>query len=848
MEIHSDNCDMYFSHPSDPTPNQLKFMRVFKAIGLLALLAVLIGAMNQNIGKVPPLGKFFDPHHGFWRNADPIDLQSEFSLDGLPIMSDARVAIDARGVPHVFASNESDLYFLQGFLTAKDRLWQMEFQTHAAAGRISELIGEKAIHFDIEQRRMGMVVAAQAALDAFGSDTVYRNVVQSYTDGVNAYISSLNRDQLPFEYRLLNYAPEAWTPLKSSLLLKYMAKMLTGTERDRENTALFELLGEERFRELYPEQNLLSDPVVPGPNWGSIGPDSSEANISFGATPANTERPPKNLGSNNWAVHGSRTESGLPILCNDPHLRLSLPAIWYEIQLNAPSINCYGVSLPGAPGITLGFNKDVAWGVTNAGRDVRDYYRIEWKDETKSEYKTGDDWKAASFRIDTFLVRNSDPVYDTVRITEFGPVAYEEDGQEFAFWWAAHEPSNELRTFYLLNRAKNVDDYKEALTTYSCPGQNFAFADNSNTIALSQQGNFPARQIEHGRFIMEAASAPPIPDRIPQPENPIIINPERGFVSSANQAVADTTYPYYYTGIFEEFRNRTINRTLEADSSVSVQDMMDLQNNSYNLLAAQALPIMMELLDTNRFVNKEDERLAYGQLLEWTDHVNERGHIGPTVFQIWWDELNNLIYDEMNSSYYDQGKYFEHSWKEMSETGKAYLDMKDAKYVYPMATVTIDLLKNHPDHEIFDHKFSDGKIDVAADMVYDAFYWTSIKFNEIIEYELNEPHWGLYQDTRLQHLARVEALGSPNLFIGGNENAPNAMTATHGPSWRVIVELDKDWPRAYGVYPGGQSGNPGSPNYYGSLDKWMEAKYDTLLFMRDFNDGGERLTRFSVSE
>lgn len=820
-------------------------MRYIQTFGVLILTVIVVVSMNLRLGKIPPLGKFFDPHHGFWKNADVLGQQMDIDLNGLPVQPGSKVAIDGRGVPHIFAANDHDLYFLQGYLTAKYRLWQMEFQTHAAAGRISEIVGEKALHFDLEQRRMGMVESAQAALDAFASDTVYRNVVQSYTDGVNAHISSIERDDLPFEYRLLDYEPEPWTPLKSSLLLKYMAKMLTGTERDRENTALMALLGEDLFRELYPEQNLLSDPVIPGPyHLSKTDSDSSERTISEGPVPVNTDRPPKNLGSNNWAVSGARTESGLPILCNDPHLRLSLPSIWFEVQLQAPGINCYGVSLPGAPGITIGFNKDVAWGVTNAGRDVKDYYRVEWKDASKKEYRSGDAWKPATFRIDTLQVRNSEPVFDTVRMTEFGPVAYYEDGEGFAFWWTAHQPSNELRTFYLLNRAKNVEDYQEALKTYACPGQNFVFADNSNTIALSQQGNFPDRQIEHGRFIMEAASAPPIPDRIPQPDNPITINPVRGFVSSANQAVADITYPYYYTGVFEEFRNRTINRTLEADSSVSVQDMMDLQNNSYNLLAAEALPVMMELLDTNRFVNKEDERLAYGQLLDWTDYVNERGHIGPTVFQIWWDELNNLIYDELNSPFYDQAKYFEYSWQEMSETGKAYLDMRDPKYVYPMAMVTIDLLKNHPEHRIFDHKFSDGKIDVAADLVYDAFYWTSIKFNEILEFELNEPHWGLYQDTRLQHLARVEALGSPNLFVGGNENAPNAMTATHGPSWRMIVELDEQWPRAYGVYPGGQNGNPGSPGYFGSLDKWMEAKYDTLLFMKDFNDGGMDLQRF----
>jgi len=824
-------------------------MKYLKSILLIIASVGITLAFNTRIGVLPPLGKFFDPHGGFWNNAEYEGESRQLDLSGLDLELPATVILDERSVPHIFAGNDHDLYFLQGYLTAKDRLWQMEFQTHAAAGRISEIVGAKAIGFDKEQRRIGMVASAQKALDAFSQDSVCVNVVQAYADGINTFIKTLDRSSRPFEYRLLEYEPEPWTPLKCSLLLKYMAKMLNGTERDFENTALLELLGRELFDELYPEQNLLSDPVIEPPYTSfneSINDTGLDGLISFGPLPDPGIRQPKNIGSNNWAVSGTRTKSGNPILASDPHLKLSLPSIWYEVQLNAPGINCYGVALPGAPGITIGFNDDVAWGVTNAGQDVKDHYRIQFKDRTRTEYKVGDEWIVATQRVDTIKVRGQENVFDTIVGTRFGPVAFKENGEDIALWWTAHRPSNELRAFYQLNRASNIQDYHKALEYYECPGQNFVFIDKTN-IAIRHRGAFPAKNVmEHGRFVLDGTVDHTLPSIIPFEEGPVMVNPKRGFVSSANQAPTDSTYPYYYTGVFEEFRNRTINRVLESDSSITIKDMMDLQTNNLSLLAEEALPLMLEILDTNMFVHDSLERLSYSFITEW-DHVHDPGSLGATIFQIWWDELNGLIYDEMNSKVYRQENYYDDSWREMVVSNKAYMDLKDSRYVYPMASVTIDLLKNKRDHVIFDHLSTPDKTEDATQLVFDALYWASVKIGDIIKYDLNEVHWGLYQDTRLRHLARIDALGSPNLFVGGNENAPNAMTATHGPSWRMVVEMTKKGPQAFGVLPGGQSGNPGSPDYLYSLDKWMNSEYHELEFWSEPDAAPRNNLRYDIT-
>lgn len=815
-------------------------MKLLKPLLGLLLVAGLVYLGDTRLGSLPPIMKFVDPYHGFWQNTVLNDGKSvdEFSFGQLS--SESKVVMDERGVPHVFAFNNHDLYFLQGYLTAKDRLWQMEFQTRAAAGRLSEVIGEKTLAFDLEQRRIGMTWAAERGLETMKQDSLCMEELTAYAEGINAYISSLQPEDYPLEYKLLDYAPEEWTVLKSALLLKYMAKMLNDTERDRPNTEALKLLGEEMFFKLFPDQWYLDDPIVPGfkPDTSGLALETEDFGMSAESEWEMTSIQPHFVGSNNWAVSGSRTETGSPILCNDPHLRLSLPSIWYEIQLNAPGINCYGVSLPGSPGITIGFNDSIAWGVTNAGRDVKDYYTIKFDDERKHTYRVGDQQFTAEPRVETLKVRGRVDVIDTVLYTVYGPIAYtnKETGENLALRWLAHDPSDELRCFYGLNRAKNFNDYEKALSYYSCPGQNFVFADARNNIAIWQQGKFKIKPKNYGRFVLNGNEAGHLNERfIPQEQNPHMRNPERGFVSSANQAPTDADYPYYYSGVYEEFRNRTINRFLRSDSSISVQDMMDLQLSNYNLLAEEALPLMLALLDTSEFQYKEYETLALNELKGW-DYRNDKGLIAPTVFEIWWDEFNNLVWDEFNSRDWDQDKYYRDSWMELSKSGKAKVDMRDPRYVYPMAKVTIDLLKNDPENIVFDHHSSNNSRENAKQMVYDSFYWTAMKFGDIIKYKFNRPHWGHYQGTRIQHLARLDALSSKKLFVGGNENAPNATTSTHGPSWRMIVQLSENGPTAYGVIPGGQSGNPGSPLYKSSLQKWADGEYDQLHLLHSADE------------
>ncbi len=325
---------------------------------------------------------------------------------------------------------------MQGYIHAKFRLFQMDLQTKAAEGRASEIAGARAIQFDKEQRRLGMKFAAENALKEMEKDSASLSLFSAYTNGVNAYIRSLNESEMPLEYKLLDFKPEEWSNLRTALLLKMMAKQLSsGTERDIANTRAKNIFTEQEFNTIYPQipDSLL--PIIPsGTKFDTAGivpvkpatADSLYFGRSGSMAEAEISKPDMDNGSNNWVVAGTKTQSGSPILCNDPHLELSLPSIWYEMQLSTPTSNTYGVSLPGSPFIIIGFNDNIAWGVTNAQRDVKDYYEIKFKDDSKKEYWYNDQWQPTQLRVEEIKVKGGETVYDTVAYTVFGPVMYDE--------------------------------------------------------------------------------------------------------------------------------------------------------------------------------------------------------------------------------------------------------------------------------------------------------------------------------------------------------------------------------------------------------------------------------------
>ncbi|WP_276502245.1 penicillin acylase family protein [Terrimonas pollutisoli] len=795
-------------------------MRLIPFVISTVVSAGLVIALNKKWGSVPPMGKFLSPQHGFWQNAEAADYDFNEDLKFASLNGKTAVYFDERLVPHIFADNDNDAYFVQGYLHAKFRLWQMEFQTLATAGRISEVIGEKAINYDREQRRMGLTYGAENMAKAFEENENTREAVKSYTAGINSFIENMKESELPIEYKLLDYKPEKWSTLKTALFIKQMTKTLAGYgyANDFQYSDLHTIFSEAEMKMLFPYAQDSLNPIIPKgtpyplPSVSAIAPPNSDSvylHKKDSLEINKTDKPTPGVGSNNWAVSGIKTQSGFPILCNDPHLDLTVPAIWYELQMNTPSFNAYGTSFPGIPGVVIGFNDSVAFGFTNGGIDVMDFYEIKFKDDSKQQYLHKGQWTDSKLRIEEIKVRGGNTVYDTVAYSVFGPVMYDKsftnvssEGKAVAIRWKAHDPSNELLMWWQLNRAKNYDDYAAAIKYFTCPVQNIVFACKRGDIALWQQGEIPLRWPEQGKYIMPGEDdSYSWQGMIPQEENPHSVNPERGFVSSANQLATDSTYPYFVPGDYAVYRGYAINKRLSSMQQITPKDMMELQNNNFNTKAEIVRPFLLTHIDETK-LNSDEKRLL--DLFKTWNLENNPEEKGPAIFDVWMDSLEKQVWHD--------------------EFAKA----KDP--IYPHESTLIDGLLKDSLFQYADDINTPQK-ETAVDVI-TASFKLAAPFLLSKEKE-NKLGWAEFKNTTIYHLLRTNALpfAVTGIKNGGGKEIINATSHSNGPSWRMIVHLSPVT-EAYGVYPGGQSGNPGSRYYDNFVDTWAKGEYYRLWVMK----------------
>ncbi|WP_115462460.1 penicillin acylase family protein [Winogradskyella aurantiaca] len=786
-------------------------MKYLKLLISLVLTGAIFYGLDSKFGSIPPLGKFLNPYNGIWQNETDESIEGELIIEGLA--DEVIVHYDEALIPHVFAQNDKDLYRAQGYITAKHRLWQLEFQTYAAAGRLSEIVGEAAIEYDKRERRRGMGYGAEMAIEKMKSDPVTYNLVESYAAGVNSYINSLDPKDYPVEYKLLNYKPEPWTINKTALLLMYMTKMLAGGDDDLEYTNTLQLLGKENFDFLLPDFFDITDPVIPKEtDWSYI--DVPQTPTPFSELPQDTiafkiaEKPHPDNGSNNWAVSGSKSYSGNPILANDPHLGLNLPSIWFVMQLSTPDHNSFGATLPGALGVISGFNEYIAWGETNATRDVLDWYKIEFN-EDRSMYRHDGQWKPVTIRTETIKVKGGETVTDSVLYTHHGPVMYDINFMDdnprsgYAMKWTGHMGGNNQKTFIELNKGKNYEDYVNALKNYVAPAQNFVFASTEGDIALWIQGLLPNKWEGQGKFLLDGSN----PEHdwqgfIPQEFNAHTKNPERGFVSSANQHPVDEAYPYYvFNDGYETYRNRVINDFFNSKDSFDIQDFKELHNNNFNLKASELVPYMLEHMNKDGF--NENEQRVFNEMSNWKFN-NDLDEVGPSIWRSWWYNLYQMVWDE--------------------------LDSEDIALSKPYDYQTIYALTKFPEHDFMDIVETTDTKETAHDLFRLSFEKAVVNLMEWQE-KNGAYNWNNYKGTYAGHLLQgLPAFSRFDIPIGGDRSIVNATSKNHGPSWRMIVEMTSP-PTALGIYPGGQSGNPGSKYYDNFISDWAAGEYLELNFM-----------------
>lgn len=799
----------------------MKPLQIF--LTTLALGIFLVLGLNFKVNGLPPLGKVINPFSGVWQNhRSPYPSRLKLA----ELKEEVVVRWDKSDVPHVFAQSRWDLYLAQGYLVARDRLWQMDLQTRVGAGRLSEHMGERTQKMDEFFTRIGMRDAAQKAVEEMNKDPETRLALDAYTKGVNAYIRHLNPDQWPVEYKLTDSKPELWTPLRTAYLLKLMSFRLSGRSYDLYLTQLMHRFGRDKVVDLFPDIPHDVDPIM----WGRKS--WVVKNLPRAAAPFQGEWKdfPKHLqpfisnGSNSWAVGPSRSKTGHSIVANDTHLAYSLPPIWYEMQLSAPGLNVYGATFAGAPGIIIGFNEQVSWAVTNALVDVVDWYEVEFKDEHFNEYRYGDQWKKARHQSEVIHIRGADDVTMDLVWTHHGVVVARQGRRGMVVRWGAHRPSNELQVFLNLNQAQQYRECKKAVRLHQVPAQNFICADASQ-IGIFHQGRYPKRYPGQGRFVLNGSD--PQSDwqeDMADEEKPSLERPKEGFVRSANQHPADASYPYYLNwGYSDSYRGKRIRQVLSERSDWDGPSLGEIQMDDFNLMAQQVLPLMIQQMDFSTLTG--DQKSAYEALTQW-NFKDEALAVAPSLFHHWWNQLQKDLYEDQ----------FQLEEENLNHPHKLPLLPHESRTLLLVERQSKDPQSPEAKNDLFwiDDIRTDKK-ETLKDVLVGSFQKAFQELTKNHGPDWKTWKWSQVQELKILHMARIPGFGSKALVMGGSTQTVNANQGRHGAVWRMVVELGPEL-KAWANYPGGQTGNPMDVNYTKFLEGWSQGKLRPVLFLKGVED------------
>src|ERR1051325_7555880 len=564
---------------------------------------------------------------------------------------------DERGIPYIEAKNDEDLYFAQGYVTASDRLWQMDLFRRTERGELAEVLGSAALEQDKQHRTLGFAQVVDAEFAK--APAQIRTMLEAYARGVNAYIATLNSKTLPPEFQILQYQPRPWTPADSMLVGKLFAEALSNTWRLDLMRAAFAGLPAEKRAGLMPEVSPL-DVLVVGQD--SAGKNSSNAinqvNLSsrdLFASLVRYEEVSRDAlarvgvfaeglaASNNWVVNGKHSATGKPLLANDPHLQATAPSIWYVVHLSSPALRAAGVAAPGGPGVIIGHNDRIAWGMTNVGPDVQDLYEEKFDPANPKRYLTPVGWRVIDVRHEQIKVRKgfmysaTDTVALDVNMTRHGPIIFEKGGKRYALRWTALDPMlNTSDSTYALNRARNWKEFSEALESFTAPTQNIVYADTAGHIGYHAAGVVPIRKSGDGSVPYDGST-----DEgdwigfVPINKLPTLYDPPSGIIVTANQRIVGSSYPYFLTHSWAQpYRARRILDLLNQKPKLTTDDFRRIQGDVYSignvLFAHEAAKILRPRL-------KPDETRLAAQLDafdRWDGLMNAESTVAPIIQQM----------------------------------------------------------------------------------------------------------------------------------------------------------------------------------------------------------------------
>jgi penicillin amidase len=745
----------------------------------------------------------------------------------LPGLTDAvEVLRDRWGLPHIYARNDDDLFYAQGFVHAQDRLFQMDLYRRLGQGRISEIVGGRGLPYDRFARYLGWPRAAAAMIAAITEESAA--VQAAYNAGVNAFIDT---QPLPPEFSALAYRPERWTALDTAAWGTVLAWGLSANWET-------ELLRAWLVAEVGPDK--AADLTLTAAEDDPTTLPDTAAGRAVAAALADCYRDTMNhlplgapligrgLGSNNWVVSGKLTDSARPQLANDPHLPPLLPAIWYGCHLRGPAFNAIGFSLPGVPGVVIGHNAHVAWGLTNGFPDIQDIYIERFDPRDPGRYELDGDWQTAEVRQETIRVRGGRDEAITLRTTRHGPVfsdIFDDAAADLAYDWTLFHPGDQLRAVLAMNRAENAAGLRAALRHWVIPGQNVVYADTAGDIGYLLPGRVPVRAKGRGMA--------PVPGWtrdhdwtgwIPFDELPALENPPEGFIATANNTVAGDSYPHHLSSEWlAAYRVRRIRDLLAGRAPLSLDDHGRIQTDTVSLMSRRFLGAVLPLIG-DAALHDPDAAWALRTLALWDGNMLA-GHVAPSLCFAWQVHftraaLTQAVGPETAERLLDQGEDVGFPllpFHEMAhELGLIWLEEGCPGWagdVRPLVGRTLD------------------EALAALRRAYgaDPTRWV----------------WGRLHQLQLEHqMAQLPGVGrlwkTTRRPMGGDGFTVNQVEIPpHFPpqpvsiiaSCRLIMDVG-DWDACRAALPGGQSGHPLSAHYLDLLDGWVAGEYFPLLFSR----------------
>ena len=739
------------------------------------------------------------------------------------LIAEVTIRRDERGVPYIQAKNDHDLYMAQGYVTASDRLWQMDLLRRSERGQLAEILsaGPNNVVLDQDKQHRTLGFPQVAETEFAEASPQSRALLQAYADGVNAYIASLDARSLPPEFQILQYKPGPWTPVDSLLVIKVFAEALSSTWRlDVMREALASLPPEKRAM-LMPEFSPL-DVLVVGKDTRKTAissdhprtdtlPFSEEGLLALAKDQELEAQSLARLGvyaeglaaSNNWVVNGKHTVTGKPLLANDPHLAPSAPSIWYMVHLSAPGVRVAGVTAPGLPGVIIGHNEHIAWGFTNVGPDVQDLYVEQFDPANPRRYKTPSGWSDATIRHEEIKVRKgftestTDTVALDVTVTRHGPIVFEKDGKRYALRWTALDPKlNNPDSSYSLNRARNWKEFNTALHSFTAPTQNIVYADVAGHIGYRAAGVVPIRKSGDGSVPYDGATdAGEWTSYIPGDKLPNVYDPPSGIIVTANQRIVGTDYPYFLTHSWAQpYRARRIFDLLNQTPKLSAADFRRILGDVYsigNVLFAR------QITKTTRGQLKPDEARflsAIDAFEKWDGRMDADSRVAPILAQMRIAFRSRVLTAALGN---DLVKIF--AWSNFDTTIDRLVTEQPKEWLPKEFTSYADLLRAC---------FDDAQKVLTKNLGADESKWT----------------WGEMAKVRFSHpLANAPLVGLqftippiPQNGTAGLAATPNVGAAV---SMRLIAD-PSDWDKTQHGITLGESGRPATAHWSDQLADW----------------------------